>query len=537
MLSAAWNNLRITHRFLLVLCTFSLSILAIAGIGVWGMSSARDSLKTMHDETMTRALLADRSIEQTTENRMEVLLAFQHDPNGPLVAIHQHPASLHLENIRKNQAAANDLHKTMAQGMTVPQERALYEAAMAARKPWREQLEKAINAITANDYSATTMAAFLAAGRTEGVAVTQSMQALRDYQVQQANSAYKAAQERYELALWVFAAAALLLVLPSLLLAMVLLGRLKSGFATANQSAAYIAASDLTHRLQDASRDEIGSMLGEMESMRSNLTQTVGRIKDGTGAIALASQQVAAGSLDLSARTEQQASALEQTASATEQLSGTVQQNADSAQRASQLAASATSVAQQGNTVVGQVVQTMDAINLSANKIVDIISVIDGIAFQTNILALNAAVEAARAGEQGRGFAVVAGEVRSLAGRSAEAAREVQTLITESVSKAKAGNAQAAQAGEAMQQIMQEIQRVASIVEEIALASREQAAGLTQINQAVSHLDGVTQQNAALVEQTSAAASALQQQARDLAALADTFKLNQQAGALALAAR
>ena len=205
-----------------------------------------------------------------------------------------------------------------------------------------------------------------------------------------------------------------------------------------------------------------------------------------------------------------------------------MQQNADSASQANQLAAEATSVAQRGGAIVGQVVQTMQAINQSSHKIVDIIAVIDGIAFQTNILALNAAVEAARAGEQGRGFAVVAGEVRSLAQRSAEAAREVKALIDDSVSKAEAGNQQAAQAGQAMQDIVAGIQRVASIVDEIALASREQAAGLTQINQAVAHLDGVTQQNAALVEQTSAAASALQDQASYLAGLANTFQLQAQ---------
>jgi len=309
-----------------------------------------------------------------------------------------------------------------------------------------------------------------------------------------------------------------------------LLARLKNGFAIAHTAAAHIAASDLTHSIALQGSDEIGRLCTEMETMRGNLAEVVGRVKAGTGAIAGASTQVAAGALDLSSRTEQQASALEETASATEQLSGTVQQNADSAAQANQLAAQAKDVAAHGGAVVTQVVQTMQAINQSAAKIVDIIGVIDGIAFQTNILALNAAVEAARAGEAGRGFAVVASEVRALAGRSAEAAREVKALITDSVAKTQAGNAQAAQAGTAMQEIMDGIQRVAGIVDEIALASREQASGLSQINQAVAHLDGVTQQNAALVEQTSAASSSLQQQAQDLAALAGTFQLPQQQG-------
>ena len=526
----SWNQLRITQRFIVVLCAFVLSVVAVAATGLWGLSSARDSLKSLHDEAMARSLLASQSIESTLQNRMQVLLAFQHAPAGGLASIHDHPANAHLDAIAAIQNAANALHKQIGQGITDPRERALYDAAMEARKPWRAELDKAVQAIRKEDYAAETMAAFLAAGRKEGEAVVKTMGALRSYQVEHANAALQAAQKRYELALWIFALAAVLLVLPSVLLALALLARLKNGFAIAHTAAAHIAASDLTHSIALQGSDEIGRLCTEMETMRGNLVEVVGRVKAGTGAIAGASTQVAAGALDLSSRTEQQASALEETASATEQLSGTVQQNADSAAQANQLAAQAKDVAAHGGAVVTQVVQTMQAINQSAAKIVDIIGVIDGIAFQTNILALNAAVEAARAGEAGRGFAVVASEVRALAGRSAEAAREVKTLITDSVAKTQAGNAQAAQAGTAMQEIMDGIQRVAGIVDEIALASREQASGLSQINQAVAHLDGVTQQNAALVEQTSAASSSLQQQAQDLAALAGTFQLPQQQG-------
>ncbi len=527
-MSLSWNQLRITQRFIVVLCAFVLSVVAVAATGLWGLSSARDSLKSLHDEAMARSLLASQSIESTLQNRMQVLLAFQHAPAGGLASIHDHPATAHLDAIAAIQSAANTLHKQIGQGITDPRERTLYDAAMEARKPWRAELDKAVQAIRKEDYAAETMAAFLAAGRKEGEAVVKTMDALRSYQVEHANAAYQAAQKRYELALWIFALAAVLLVLPSVLLALALLARLKNGFAIAHTAAAHIAASDLTHSIALQGSDEIGRLCTEMETMRGNLAEVVGRVKAGTGAIAGASTQVAAGALDLSSRTEQQASALEETASATEQLSGTVQQNADSAAQANQLAAQAKDVAAHGGAVVTQVVQTMQAINQSAAKIVDIIGVIDGIAFQTNILALNAAVEAARAGEAGRGFAVVASEVRALAGRSADAAREVKTLITDSVAKTQAGNAQAAQAGTAMQEIMEGIQRVAGIVDEIALASREQASGLSQINQAVAHLDGVTQQNAALVEQTSAASSSLQQQAQDLAALAGTFQLPQQ---------
>ena len=529
-MASLWNSWRITHRFIAVLAAFVVSVLVIAGIGLAGMSSASKSLKALHDESMARSQLASESVEQTLNNRMQVLLSFQHDPNGELASIHDHPVTEHLEAIAANQARANAIHKQLAEGNLSAQERSLLTAVEAARAAWRPKLAAAIESIRNNDYSATTMAAFLAATRVEGVQVLKTAEALRSYQIEQAHLHYQAAEARYTQALWIFAAALLLLVVPSVLLALALLTRLKGGFMTASTALKQIADNDLSHPVPHSGTDEIGCMLQHMEGMRSNLSRAVANVKTGAGAIASASAQVAAGTLDLSSRTEQQASALEETAAATEELSSTVQQNADNAVQANELAGEARRMAQNGGDIVGQMVSTMAEINQSAKKIVDIISVIDGIAFQTNILALNAAVEAARAGEQGRGFAVVAGEVRSLAGRSAEAAREVQALITDAVNKAEMGNAQAAQAGTSMQEIVSSIQRVADIVDEIALASREQASGLAQINQAVSHLDGVTQQNAALVEQSSAAAAALQQQAHHLAEVADTFRLEEQAG-------
>ena len=529
-MASLWNSWRITHRFIAVLAAFVVSVLVIAGIGLAGMSSASKSLKALHDESMARSQLASESVEQTLNNRMQVLLSFQHDPNGELASIHDHPVTEHLEAIAANQARANAIHKQLAEGNLSAQERSLLTAVEAARAAWRPKLAAAIESIRNNDYSATTMAAFLAATRVEGVQVLKTAEALRSYQIEQAHLHYQAAEARYTQALWIFAAALLLLVVPSVLLALALLTRLKGGFMTASTALKQIADNDLSHPVPHSGTDEIGYMLQHLEGMRSNLSHAVANVKTGAGAIASASAQVAAGTLDLSSRTEQQASALEETAAATEELSSTVQQNADNAVQANELAGEARRMAQNGGDIVGQMVSTMAEINQSAKKIVDIISVIDGIAFQTNILALNAAVEAARAGEQGRGFAVVAGEVRSLAGRSAEAAREVQALITDAVNKAEMGNAQAAQAGTSMQEIVSGIQRVAGIVDEIALASREQASGLAQINQAVSHLDGVTQQNAALVEQSSAAAAALQQQAHHLAEVADTFRLEEQAG-------
>ena len=272
------------------------------------------------------------------------------------------------------------------------------------------------------------------------------------------------------------------------------------------------------------------SVMAAVRDMQQRFHTLVCAVRNSIAQLHDTGGDIANGNQHLGARTEQTASSLEQTASSMEELTATVRQSADAARQASQLSTDAASTATKGGEVMQQVVSTMQEIHQRSAKIADIIGVIDGIAFQTNILALNAAVEAARAGEQGRGFAVVAGEVRSLAGRSAEAAREVQVLITDAVNKAEMGNAQAAQAGTSMQEIVSGIQRVAGIVDEIALASREQASGLAQINQAVSHLDGVTQQNAALVERSSAAAAALQQQAHHLAEVADTFRLEEQAG-------
>ena len=529
-MASLWNSWRITHRFIAMLAAFMVSILVVAGIGLSGMASARDDLRQLYEGAMMRSQMAEQIVQIQNDTRLQVLLAFQHAPGSELAEAHDHPIQVHLDAIATNQSTAIGVHKTLVEDSQTDEERALLDEATKARQAWRPKLAQALEAINRNDFSAQVMGDFLEAARNEGTQVHMTMEAFRAHQLIRASTLYNHAEERYALALWIFGGAALLLVLPSVLLALALLTRLKGGFMTASTALKQIADNDLSHPVPHSGTDEIGCMLQHMEGMRSNLSRAVANVKTGAGAIASASAQVAAGTLDLSSRTEQQASALEETASATEELSSTVQQNADNAVQANELAGEARRMAQNGGDIVGQMVSTMAEINQSAKKIVDIISVIDGIAFQTNILALNAAVEAARAGEQGRGFAVVAGEVRSLAGRSAEAAREVQALITDAVNKAEMGNAQAAQAGTSMQEIVSGIQRVAGIVDEIALASREQASGLAQINQAVSHLDGGTQQNAALVERSSAAAAALQQQAHHLAEVADTFRLEEQAG-------
>ncbi len=291
-----------------------------------------------------------------------------------------------------------------------------------------------------------------------------------------------------------------------------------------------IAAGDLTADIDFVGKDGLGRLFDALREMNQSLSSLVGEVHVGTQSIASASSEIAAGNLDLSNRTEAQAGSLEETASAMEELTATVKQNADNASQANQLAETASEVAVKGGQVVAEVVATMSAINGSARKIADIIGVIDGIAFQTNILALNAAVEAARAGEQGRGFAVVAAEVRNLAQRSAGAAKEIKLLIDDSVEKVEMGNKQAGQAGTTMKEVVASIQRVTDIMSEITAASHEQSIGIEQVNRAISQMDETTQQNAALVEQAAAAAKSMQDQAGHLEQLVFRFRLAKDAG-------
>ncbi|PHV35406.1 methyl-accepting chemotaxis protein [Janthinobacterium sp. BJB312] len=305
--------------------------------------------------------------------------------------------------------------------------------------------------------------------------------------------------------------------------------------AYAVRIAGAIAEGDLTVDIRTASHDS-ASLLFAMKTMRDKLVGIVSQVRSGTDTINTASGEIAQGNLDLSSRTEEQASSLEETASSMEQLTSAVRQNADNARQANALAGAASDVAGKGGAVVGQVVQTMESINASSRKIVDIISVIDSIAFQTNILALNAAVEAARAGEEGRGFAVVASEVRNLAQRSASAAKEIKTLIGDSVEQVEIGSRLVHDAGKTMDEVVASVRQVADIMQEITAASAEQSAGIEQVNQAVLQMDQVTQQNAALVEEAAAAAESLQDQAQTLTELVGVFRLHAQAQQMAVPA-
>ncbi len=308
--------------------------------------------------------------------------------------------------------------------------------------------------------------------------------------------------------------------------ATVLIRSIREPLREANELASRIAQGDLSASIDTTRGDEFGDLMKSLARMNESLAQMVQQVRQSTDSIATASAEIATGNHDLSVRTEQTSSDLQSTASAMEQLTSTVSHSADNARQASQLASSASTVAQKGGTVVQEVVSTMGEINASSKKISDIIGVIDGIAFQTNILALNAAVEAARAGEQGRGFAVVASEVRSLAGRSAEAAKEIKTLISTSVQKVDSGARLVSQAGDTMSEIVQSVRRVADVINEITAAAGEQSQGVAQVGEAITSMDQTTQQNAALVEEMAAAASSLKTQAQDLVQTVAVFKLS-----------
>lgn len=315
-------------------------------------------------------------------------------------------------------------------------------------------------------------------------------------------------------------------VIGGIVLAYIITRSITQPLSRAVEVASRVAQGDLRADIKVNSGDETGQLMAALKDMNDHLIDIVSQVRSGTKTIATASAEIATGNLDLSSRTEQQAGTLEETAAAVEELTSTVKRNAESAREANQLAQSASEVAIQGGTVVNQVIDPMGHINESSRKIVDIISVIDGIAFQTNILALNAAVEAARAGEQGRGFAVVASEVRGLAQRSAAAAKEIKELITDSVDKVDSGSKLVQDAGTTMSEVVASVKRVTDIVGEISAASHEQSSGIEEVNRSIALIDENTQQNAALVEEAAAAARSLQDQSEGLARIVGIFKLN-----------
>ena len=513
------RNLSIKSRLIFVVGFLSLMCISGAVIGLSSLYFANEALHITYKHRLVPISGIDQIIRLIDRNQLAVAQALTDTPEG--IAREMDSVEKRIQEISRRW----DQLMVDMRGEITDEEKAFADKFVASRKKFVEEgLRPAVAALRAND---TAKAAQLMRGPMNELfaPLADSAGKLMQYQEEAAKRGFERNETIY---VWVrnsCISGMLFAVLLGTVICIWLLRAIARPLSDAVGVAKAVAAGDLTKEIVVTTSDETGQLLQALKEMNQSLVRIVSEVRGGTETIATASRQIAAGNLDLSARTETQASSLEETASSMEELTSTVKQNADSAYQANQLAASASEVAVKGGAVVAEVVQTMGSINNSAKKIVDIISVIDSIAFQTNILALNAAVEAARAGEQGKGFAVVAMEVRQLAQRSAAAAKEIKTLIDDSVEKVDTGARLVDQAGATMQEIVESVKRVTDIMGEISVASKEQTDGIQQVNQAINQMDEVTQQNAALVEEAAAAASSLQEQAVSLAHVVSVFKL------------
>ncbi|PJJ17385.1 methyl-accepting chemotaxis sensory transducer [Janthinobacterium sp. 67] len=513
------RNVSIGVRLGLGFAVILLFSMLITGISVWRLHDVATATRTMMELPLAKErYISDWYAKIDSGVRRTTAIARSSDTTlGAYFA----------EEAKQSSVVSGELQKKIEALISSPEEKELFRLVSEQRKVYLDSRAQ-VSKLKADGQEAEAEKAF------QGIFVpgsTQYLKVVNDMLQHQRASIDTTAREIDEVA---NTSRNLLLTLALLALgfgvvcAWLLTTGIVRPLRTAVEIARKVADGDLTAQIDASAKDETGQLLQALKDMNTSLLNIVGEVRSGTDSIATSSTQIAAGNQDLSSRTEEQAGSLEETASSMEELTSTVKQNADNARQANQLAASAAQVAVKGGEVVAQVVGTMESINASSNKIVDIISVIDGIAFQTNILALNAAVEAARAGEQGRGFAVVASEVRNLAQRSASAAKEIKTLIGASVEQVNAGSMLVAQAGSTMNDIVDSVQRVSDIITEITAASSEQSVGIDEINRAIGQMDAVTQQNAALVEESAAAAESMQHQAHNLAQVVSVFKLNAQ---------
>jgi len=512
-------NMKIGRRLALGFGIILVAASIVVALGIWrlqGIAAATDAM--MHQPLTKERLVSDWYRTIHTSVRRTTAIAMSSDSALANYFAEEHAAASKVSSAQQ---------KGVAELLSSPEEKAVFEQLSAVRQDYikyRDAITRAKVDGNPGEASAILAGPYNAAAK----GYLDLLQKLLDVQRAGIDQVAHDIQSVYEQSRTLMAALGVLLFLAGVSFAWWLAASITRPLARAVEIAQTVAAGDLTSRIDSsmaARRDETGQLLHALQTMSDNLGQIVGQVRIGTDAIGTASREIAGGNLDLSARTERQAGSLEQTASAMEQLTSTVQQNADNARQANQLAASASSVAHQGGQVVSQVVATMEGISDASRRIVDIIGVIDGIAFQTNILALNAAVEAARAGEQGRGFAVVASEVRSLAQRSAAAAKEIKDLINDTVAKVGSGSELVIQAGSTMDEVVTSVRHVADIVGEISAASGEQSDGIGQVNLAITDMDQTTQQNAALVEQAAAAAEAMQEQAARLSDVVSQFRL------------
>ena len=506
----------IKGRLGIAMALLGLLLIVIGGLGLWGMSRGNDTTRGLFMNQMPSAVAAGNAEMFTARERLSF------DRAALLVGKPGAETAIGRGALMRTRA-----DKEWATYAALPQgsdEHKMAEDFEAKRLELQKLMDDGYANIRANDADK-----IVASAEAMQVAFNQLAafgEALRKYQFDSAKSDYDASQEAFG-DFRIVSIASILVGLAAAIFSWLSLRR-SIGRPLDEALAQFdaIAAGDLRRELIVTSRDEMGQLLSGLAKMQASLVSTVRTVRSGSESIASATKQIAAGNIDLSSRTEEQASALQETASSMDELTGTVKQNAENARQASSLAANASDIANKGSTVVSQVVTTMGDINQSSTKIADIITIIEGIAFQTNILALNAAVEAARAGEQGRGFAVVAAEVRSLAQRSSAAAKEIKELINTSVSRVQTGTTLVGDAGRTMSEIIGAVQRVTDIMGEIAAASEEQSSGIEQVARAVTQMDEVTQQNAALVEEAAAAAQSLEDQAGALKAAVSVFQLN-----------
>jgi methyl-accepting chemotaxis protein-1 (serine sensor receptor) len=515
------KNLTVKSRLIFVIGFMSALLLGIGIFGLYGMSTANEGLRTVYEDRTIALGQLDVIVRKLTLNRLANANAIM-TPTPESIQKFTSEIDNNIEIITKTWDAY------MATTLT-PEERILADKFAADRKVFVvEGLKPSVAALRANKIDEAKQIVETKM-RPLFEPVRAGVDALIELQLNVAKAEYEQAVERYNTIRNIALVSITLGLLLSFWIGFMLIRAIMRPLALAQDVAGKIAAGDLTSNIEVDSNDELGKLLTSFKAMQGSIQTLIRDIKDSTDTINMAAKEIASGNSDLSQRTEEQASSLEETASSMEELTSTVRQNTENAKQANQLAIGASDVAGKGGAVVSQVVTTMDSINESSRKIVDIISVIDGIAFQTNILALNAAVEAARAGEQGRGFAVVASEVRNLAQRSAAAAKEIKTLIGDSVEKVEGGSKLVAEAGQTMEEILASIRRVTDIMSEITAASVEQSAGIEQVNLAITQMDEVTQQNAALVEEAAAAAESLEEQAQNLSASVSTFKVDDSA--------
>jgi methyl-accepting chemotaxis protein len=511
-----FNNLKISTRLVGAFAVLLALLLLIGALSATRAMAVRDQLVDITERRMRLIseleLVRDEGNFQARALRNMVLMT--------------DPAQVAQEKqaIEKSKAEVIRLVSGLDKTIVSAEGRALQQATADARQPFRDGQEKFVSLLDGGQRD-EAIRFLLDNLRPLQLDYFKAIDNAVNFQSKGATEAGAQAEAAVRNLVTTIIVAVLLAALVAVGMAVWIIRSITRPINEAVELARAVAAGDLTRRVEVRSTDETGVLMQALAEMQNGLVQVVSRVRSGSEGVSSASVQIAQGNQDLSSRTENQASALEETAASMEELSSTVRQNADNAAQANQLAQTASTVAIQGGQVVSQVVDTMKGIETSSKKIADIISVIDGIAFQTNILALNAAVEAARAGEQGRGFAVVAGEVRNLAQRSASAAKEIKDLITESVERVSSGTVLVDKAGSTMSEVVDSVRRVTDIMAEISAASKEQSDGVAQIGEAVTQMDQATQQNAALVEEMAAAASSLRTQAGDLVQAVSVFRI------------